>query len=211
MNEKERFWDKASYKLDKRSRKIDKAEIKTIENIEKHLNVNDVVLDYGCVAGNMAIEISDSVKEIHGIDISQRMIDISKRKADERCIENIHFSQSTIFDERYQRESFDVILAFNILHFLENTEKVMTRINELLKPEGLIISVTPCLGEKKSLMNIILSLLVFLQTKTGIVPYIRFYSICEFEDSFTNAHFQIVESESLHSPGEQYFIVAKKR
>ena len=146
MNKTEKFWDKVSNKFDKRSQKIDQTEIKTLENTKKYLNVNDIVLDYGCAIGTMAIEIADNVKKIHGIDISPKMIDAAKRKAAERKIENIHFAQSTIFDERYKRESFDVILAFNILHFLEDTQKVMTRINELLKPKGLIISVTPCLG-----------------------------------------------------------------
>ena len=210
MNKTEKFWDKVSNKFDKRSQKIDQTEIKTLENTKKYLNVNDIVLDYGCAIGTMTIEIADNVKKIHGIDISLKMIDAAKRKAAERKIENIHFAQSTIFDERYKRESFDVILALNILHFIEDTKKVMTRINELLKPKGLIISVTPCLGEKKSFINILIILLVFLQTKMGIVPYIRFFRISEFEDSIANGNFQIVETESLHSTAEQYFIVAKK-
>ena len=211
MNKTEKFWDKVSNKFDKRSKKIDQTEIKTIENTKKHLDSSDIVLDYGCATGTMAIEIADNVKKIHGIDISPKMIDAAKRKAVERKIENIEFTKSTIFDERIKRESFDVILALNILHFLEDTQKVMKRINELLKPGGLIISVTPCLGEKKSFINILIFLIVFLQTKMGIVPYIRFFRISEFEDSIANANFQIVETESLHSPAEQYFIVAKKR
>jgi 2-polyprenyl-3-methyl-5-hydroxy-6-metoxy-1,4-benzoquinol methylase len=158
----------------------------------------------------MAFEIADNAKKIHGIDISPRMIDAARKKAAERKIENVDFAHSTIFDERYKKESFDVILAFNILHFLEDTLKVMKRINELLKPGGLIISVTPCLGEKKSFINIFMFLLVFLQTKLGMVPYIRFFRISEFEDLIANGNFQIVETESLHSIAEQYFIVAKK-
>ena len=211
MNKTEKFWDKVANKFDKRFKKLDQTEIKTLENTKKYLNVRHIVLDYGCGTGAMAIEIAENVKKIHGIDISQKMIDVAKRKAAARKIENIDFIQSTIFDERYKRESFDVILAFNILHFLEDTQRVMTRINELLKREGLIISVTPCLGEKKSFINILIFLLVFLQTKLGMAPYMRFFRISEFEDLIANANFQIVETESLHSISEQYFIVAKKR
>ena len=211
MNKTEKFWDKVSNKFDKRSKKLDQTEIKTLENTKKYLNVNDIALDYGCGIGTMDIEIADNVKKIHGIDISSKMIDVAKRKAAERKIENIHFAQSTIFNERYKRESFDVILAFNILHFLEDTQKVMTWINELLKPKGLLISVTPCLGEKKSFMNIVIFLLVLLQTKLGMVPYMRFFRISEFEDLIADGNFQIVETERLHSPGEQYFIAAKKK
>jgi len=210
MNKSEIFWDKVANKFDKRSQKLDQTEIKTLENTKKYLTVSDTVIDYGCGIGAMAIEISDNVKKIHGIDISSKMIDVAKRKAAERKIENIHFAKSTLFDERYKKEAFDVILAFNILHFLEDTQKVMTRINELLKPGGLIISVTPCLGEKKSFINILIFLLVFLQTKLGMAPYMRFFKISECEDLIANGNFQIVETEHLHSISEQYFIVAKK-
>ena len=210
MNKTEKFWDKAANKFDKRSKKFDQTEIKTLEKTKKYLNVSDIVLDYGCGTGTMASEIKDKIKQIHGIDISPKMIDVAKRKAAERKIENIDFAQSTIFDERYKRESFDVILAFNILHFLEDTQKVMTKINELLKPGGLIISVTPCLGEKKSFINILIFLLVYLQTKMGLIPYMKFFRISELKDSIANGNFQIVEAESLHSIAEQYFIVAKK-
>jgi 2-polyprenyl-3-methyl-5-hydroxy-6-metoxy-1,4-benzoquinol methylase len=82
----------------------------------------------------------------------------------------------------------------------------MKRINELLKPGGLIISVTPCLGEKKSFIKI----LIFLQTKIGMVPYIKFFKTSELENSIADGNFQIVETESLHSPEKHYFIVAKK-
>jgi 2-polyprenyl-3-methyl-5-hydroxy-6-metoxy-1,4-benzoquinol methylase len=134
------------------------------------------------------------VKEIHGIDISSKMIEAAKGKADERKIENIDFAQATIFDERYRRESFDVILALNIMHLVEDTQKVMQRINELLKPGGLIISSTACLGEKKTFLSILLSIPIFLLIKIGIPPYLRSFKIPELEDSITKENFQIVET-----------------
>ena len=50
--------------------------------------------------------------------------------------------------------TFDGILAFYILHLLEDSQMVIQRINELLKPGGLIISVTPCMGKKPFLNGI---------------------------------------------------------
>ena len=69
MNKTEKFWDKVSNKFDKRSKKLDQTEIKTLENTKKYLNVSDIVLDYGCATGAMAIEIKDKVKKIKVIDI----------------------------------------------------------------------------------------------------------------------------------------------
>lgn len=80
------------------------------------------------------------------------------------------------------------------------------RINELLKPGGLIISATPCMGEKKTF----LSTLLLLLSKIGLVPNTRSFKISELEDSIVNGNFEIVETECLHQSGQQYFIVAKK-
>jgi len=132
------------------------------------------------------------------------MIEAAQRKATERNTGKLDFFQSTIFDERLKRESFDVILALNILHFSENAQKVMQRINELLKPGGLFISATPCMGEKKSLLRSLLPLV----TKIGIIPPMRFFKISEMEDSVTRGNFHIVETECLNPT--EYFMVAKK-
>lgn len=203
----ETFWDMLAYDYDKKTRKFEQMFITTVEYAKKYLTASDIVLDYGCGTGIEAIELADTVNTIHGIDISSNMVETAKRKAAERKIGNIDFAQTTLFDEGYTRESFDVILVFNVLHFLEDTQKVMNRIHELVKPGGLMISVTPCSGEKKSFLNMLFSRFM----KTGIFPYVRFFTFSELEDSITQGNFHIIENKKLHTTEEHYFIVAKKR
>jgi len=206
MYKSEKLWDLLSYNYDRGANKSDKSENKPLENIKKYLNVNDVVLDYGCATGTMAIDIAGMVEEVHGIDISSKMVEAAQRKAAERKITNTHFAQTTIFDERFNKESFNAILALSVLHLLKDTQRVMRRINELLKPGGFFISTTPCLGERTSF----LSSLLLLLSKTRVFPYIRFFKISELEESIANGNIQIVETEYLaHNPAF-YYIVAKK-
>ena len=151
------------------------------------------------------------MKEIHGIDISSKMIETAKSRAGERKIENIEFAHATIFDKRYGRESFDAILALNVLHLVEDINKVMQRINELLKPGGLIISSTACMGETGKFFSKLISIPIFLLTKLGILPKIIFFRVSELEDSITNGKFQIVKTETKSSnAATTCFIVAKK-
>jgi len=206
MNKSEKFWDRMSNNYDRVEKKDEQTYIKIIEQTKKYLKISDIVLDYGCGTGLISNEIADNVNVIHAIDISSKMIEIAKKKADGSKIENIDYAHSTIFDERYKRGSFDVILVFYILHLLEDTQKVMQRINELLKPGGLIISATPCMGEKT-----FLSILLSFVSKIGLIPKIRSFKISELEDSIANGNFEIVETECLHQSGQQYFIVAKKK
>ena len=206
MYKSEKLWDLLSYNYDRGANKSDQSENKPLENIKKYLNVNDVVLDYGCATGTMAIDIANKVGEVHGIDISSKMVETAERKAAERKIANTHFAQATIFDERFNKESFNAVLALSVLHLLKDTQRVMQRINELLKPGGFFISTTPCLGEKRSFLSILLLLL----SKIRVLPYIRFFKVSELEDSIANGNIQIVETEYLDHNPAFYYVVAKK-
>lgn len=205
MNKSEKFWDRSADTYDREEKKDEQTYIKIIEKTKKYLQISEIVLDYACGTGTIDIEIAGDVKEIRAIDMSSKMIDLAKRKTGERKIENIDYMQATIYDERLKRESFDVITAFTILHLVEDTPKVIKRINELLKPRGLFISSTPCMGEKK-----FSSTLLSLVSKIGLVPAIRSFKFSELENSIVNGNFKIVEIECLRQSSQQYFIVAKK-
>jgi len=206
MNKSEKFWDKSAYKFDRQGKKDEQTYLRLIERTKKYLKPSDTVLDFGCGTGLISNEIAAFVKLIHAIDISSKMIEIAKNNADNRKIQNIEYAHTTIFDDRFKSGSFDVILTFFILHLLEDNQKAIQRINDLLKPGGLIISVTPCFGEKK-ILNISLSIL----SKFGLVPDLMSYKVNEMEYLIAEGNFEITENEDLHQGIPQYFIVAKKK
>jgi 2-polyprenyl-3-methyl-5-hydroxy-6-metoxy-1,4-benzoquinol methylase len=199
MYESEKFWDRTA-------KNFEKIPVKIIEKVKRHIKSNDTVLDFGCATGTVVNEIAADVKEIHGIDISSRMIEIAKEKASKRMIGNAYFTQASIFDSKFKEETFDVILAFNVLHLFKDTKEVIKRINELLKNGGLFISSTVCLAEKNTFFAFLFSLL----SKIRIIPYVKFFNISELEDIIVNNNFEKLESEKTFSDTYSYFIVVKK-
>ena len=205
QNKAEKFWDRTADNFDKEEKKDGRTYLNIIEKTRKHLKAGDMVLDYGCGTGLISNEIAGNVKKVHALDISSKMIEIAKNKAIAHNIQNIDYAYTTLFDKKYKTGTFDVILAFYILHLLEDSQQVIQRIHDLLKPGGLIISVTPCMGEKpvlKGLFSIIGTL--------GFIPKIRSFKFSELEHSLIKGNFEIIETECLHKRSEQYFIVAKK-
>ena len=129
---------------------------------------------------------------------SSKMIGLAKEKAAVSAVDNVNFVQTDLFDNRYKKESFDVILAFNMLHTVDDVQKVMQRIYGLLKPKGIFISVTPCLQEKMSFLVSIQIQLVRLLTKTGIIPIsIRRLRSSELDDLMVKGNFQTIETEKI--------------
>jgi len=211
VNKSKEFWDRASKNYDKTEERFEYIHSKSRENTKKYLNGSNIVLDYGCGTGTTSCEIANLVKEIHAIDISSKMIEIAKRKVVASKVENINFSQTDIFDKRYKKESFDVILAFNMLHTVADPQVVLQKIYELLKPEGLFISVTPCLRDKMAFLVNIQIQLVRILCKIGVIPIpIRRLKSSELDDLVVNGGFQTIDTEKLYKGASSYFVVAKK-
>ena len=90
---------------------------------------------------------------------------------------------------------------------LEDIQGVMRRINELLKPGGIFISVSTCMGDKKTLLGI----LVFLASKMRILPqHINLFKLPELQGIITGGGFQILEYEKMDDKVPNYCIVARK-
>ncbi|HEX2997651.1 MAG TPA: methyltransferase domain-containing protein [Anaerolineales bacterium] len=206
----ETMWDRLANNWDTPGVSLGANDLQIIAKVKKYLSAGDSVLDYGCATGSIAQEIANTARVVRGIDLSSKMIEIARRKAEERKIKNIEFAHAAIFDESLKERSFDLILAFSVLHLLEDPIQVVDRIHQLLKPGGLFISATPCLGEKK-FVSLLINIPVFLLSKIGILPHIKFFSVHGLAGSITNQKFQIVENESLSvQPITEHFVVAKK-
>ena len=185
---KEKFWNRLAGNYD------DEVGEETVALTKKYLTKNDSVLDYGCARGAYTISLSNEVRAIRGIDISPKMIEIAREKSTD-----ISFETATIFDVT---ETYDVVLAYNLMHLLEDTEKAIQKIDEIIKPGGRFISVTPCMKE-----NVLLRIAGFFISTFGLL-YVRKFKISELKE-LISVRFDIVET--INFGPHHILIVAKKR
>ena len=211
MDKTKKFWDRASKNYDRTEERFEKIHSKTRENTKKYLNATNTVLDNGCATGTASCELAHLVEDIHAIDISPEMIELAKAKGVSNEIENVSFVQGTIFDESLESESFDVVLAFNMLHTIPNPQNIVKRIHEVLKPDGLFISVTPCMQEKKSVL-VGMQIFVFrILSRVGLVPILfEFYRSSDVDGLIDAESFHTIESEKIFQGATSYFVAAKK-
>jgi 2-polyprenyl-3-methyl-5-hydroxy-6-metoxy-1,4-benzoquinol methylase len=211
MCKSEKFWDQSASNYDNTEEKFEFIHSRSRENTKRYLKDTDIVLDYGCGTGTTACEISGLVKSVRAIDISTGMIEMAKGKAATGGVVNVDFEQADIFDEEFENGSFDVVFAFNMLHTVPDPESVVQRTVELLKPGGLFISVTPCLGGKKSALVSLQILLVRALLKAGVIPIpIRQLKSADLDDLMDDERLQVIETEEIFKGASSYFMVAKK-
>ena len=210
-NKIQKFWDKQAKRYDSSERQFDPVYKNVITKTWKYLNIVDNVLDFGCATGTKTIQLADGTKHIHGLDISTEMINEAIKKKDKANIKNISFSQGTIYNNDFEKASFDNIIAYGIIHLLEDKEKVIQRIYELLKPGGLFISTTACFKDKMAFKNSLEFKAYLFIKKLGILPlHLNMFSTNDVKELIDNHNFQIIEAEKIFFGITSSFIVAKK-
>lgn len=201
-----KFWDRRAKAYDDRARKRSAMYQTRIRNITSLLKESDVVLDVGCATGEITLDIAPQVRQVHGIDLSKNMIALANAKARERQVDNVRFSRTDVFDPRFARHAFSAITAFNIFHLLDDTPTVVDRLHELLVPGGLLISETPCLGERSGIMRSLIRLAVAV----GFAPMIRELTIADLESLVSGRGFRMLETTTWDQKSAVYRIVARK-
>ena len=187
------------------ARRIDALESMLERHVDKPLPELRV-LDIGCGTGTQCGDLAGNVKQVTGIDISSKLLAIAEQRKAERKIENVEFIQTTVFDERFEPGSFDAVMAFYVLHFLEDIDEVVRRIHGLLKPDGLFILETACMGEKGKVMGE----LVRFAGNLGFLPLINLLTTRQIEQALEQAGFSIVDKTRFSESNDEYTLIAKK-
>jgi len=140
------------------------------------------------------------------------MISEAINKKNKVNVTNVSFSQGTIFNNDLEKASFEKIIAYSIIHLLEDSEKVIQRIYELLKPGGLFISETACFRDKMDLKTRLEFTVYFIMKRLGIFPlHLNMFKTSDVEQLINRQNFRIVKAEKLFFNGMTIsFIVAEK-
>ncbi|MEM9013931.1 MAG: class I SAM-dependent methyltransferase [Pseudomonadota bacterium] len=200
------FWDKVAAKYAKRPVKDQSAYEKTLDRVRAHLKPDDQVLEIGCGTGTTALILAEEVAHYSASDISAAMIEIANKKKTDKGAENVNFLKAEIPDPRFKREGHDAVLAFNLLHLLEDPAAAISHARELIKPGGLFMSKTVCLDQKGFGLRLMITVMRLL----GRAPYVNFMSIDTLEGLFRDAGFEILETGDYPKSPPSHFIVAKK-
>ncbi|UCB54572.1 MAG: class I SAM-dependent methyltransferase [Thiotrichales bacterium] len=179
---------------------------KKIAKLKSYLSPTDHLLDIGCGTGTQCDDLASNVKQVTGIDISGKLLAIAEQRRGERKIDNVEFIQTTVFDARFEPGSFDVVTAFYVLHFFEDIDAAFGRIHGLLRPDGLFILETACLGEKGKITG----KFVRLGGKLGFLPLINLLTTRQIEQALEQAGFGIVDKTKFSESNDEYTLIARK-
>ena len=205
MNQSAKFWDNIAERYAKQPIADEAAYQKKLEVTRGYFRPDMDVLEFGCGTGSTAIVHGPHVRHIRAIDVSANMLEIAQAKADSQDIDNITFEQATIEDISIAGQSLDMVLGLSILHLLADKEAAIAKVHTMLKPGGLFVTSTACLGDTMSWFKLIVPVGKLLR----LMPLVKVFTVKDLEKSLTDAGFTI-DYQWQPSQDKAVFIVAKK-
>ncbi len=205
MDQSAKFWDRIAERYSKQPIADEVAYQKKLQVTREYFRPAMEVLEFGCGTGSTAIAHAPYVKHIQAIDVSSKMIQIAQGKADAGNVKNVTFRRSAIDDFSVPDQTLDAVLGLSVLHLLDNKEKVIKRVHKMLKPGGIFVTSTACLGDSMKFFKFVAPIGKFL----GLMPLVKVFTTRELLASLTDAGFEI---DYQWQPGKNtgVFIVAKK-
>jgi ubiquinone/menaquinone biosynthesis C-methylase UbiE len=205
MERDSRFWDRIAERYSKKPVADEAAYRNKLQVTREYFHPEMMVLEFGCGTGTTALIHAPYVRHIRAIDISSKMIEIARGKAEAEKIENVDFEQASIEDIIVPDQSLDAVLGHSILHLLANWEEVITKVHRVLKPNGIFVSSTACIADTMKFFKFIAPAGRFL----GLMPLVSVFSTQELQHNLTNAGFEI-GYQWQPGKGKAVFIVARK-
>lgn len=199
------FWDKIAESYARKPVADPAAYEAKLARVRALLRATDRVLEIGCGTGSTALRLAPAVAEITGTDLSHAMIDIAEGKRVAARARNLRFVRADARDI-LPGAPFDVITAFSLLHLVDDVPSVLTSVHDQLRPGGLFLSKTVCLGDANAALRLFVRTLGLI----GVAPPVTALRKAELSRTLVRAGFDLVESRHFGRGRLNPFIVARR-
>ena len=101
------------------------------ESIVKYIDTGSTVLELAGGTGEISVRVSLKAQKVLCTDLSAKMLKVARTKA--RNISNISFETADLYSLSYEDNSFDIVIASQVLHLLDNPKKAIDEIKRVAK------------------------------------------------------------------------------
>ena len=141
------------------------------KNVEQINPVGKSVLDVATGTGSLAIQLGEKAKSVTGIDLSDKMLGVARRKSK---ADNITFQHMDASKMDFQDGTFDLVTISLGLHDmpLEIRTAVLNETKRVLKPEGKLFILEHDLPKNKFLASISAMLIDTFESRY-FLPFVK--------------------------------------
>ena len=165
------------------------------------------ILDVGCGSLLETYYLCKKCHDLTSLDLNSDQLQKYFDKYDWRGTKIPKLTSKTLEELRKDKEKFDIILTFDVIEHVESLESFLNELNLLLKKEGYIfVSVPNKFAITELYASFLLRVYKFINySPPRGVPHLQFYSHMGWKKKFQKANFEIVSSDYVIGPINNFF------
>jgi len=101
------------------------------------IDANDNVLECACGTGMFSLPIAKRCKRLTATDFADKMLRQARKKCND--LPNVFFELADITSLNYEDETFDKVVAANVIHLLDNPAAAMSELMRVCKKGGVVV------------------------------------------------------------------------
>ena len=108
--------------------------------VEKQVDVlsDKEILDFGGGTGLLSLPLAKQAKSLTLVDISEKMLEQARLKAERQEIKNIHFLEQDLLKTPLEQE-FDLIVVCRVLHHMPDLDAALSLFHQHLRENGQLL------------------------------------------------------------------------
>ena len=108
--------------------------------VEKQLDLlsDKEILDFGGGTGLLTLPLAKQAKSVTLVDISEKMLEQARLKAEQQAIKNIQFLEQDLLKNPMEQE-FDLIVVSRVLHHIPDLDEALSLFHQHLKEDGQLL------------------------------------------------------------------------
>ena len=108
--------------------------------VEKQIDLlsDKEILDFGGGTGLLALPLAKQAKSVTLVDISEKMLEQARLKAEQQDIKNIQFLEQDLLKNPLKQE-FELIVVCRVLHHMPDLDAAFSLFHQHLKEDGQLL------------------------------------------------------------------------
>jgi len=206
---KARFWDRIARKYASDPIADLAGYEATLQRVQGLLSTDHDVLEIGCGTGSTALRLAPHTRRLLATDVSAEMIAIAREKLAAQPVSQLGFAVADADAPVFGEGVWDGVLAFNLLHLVDDLDQTVSAAVQALRPGGLFISKTACISEMNPLVP---RVALPLMRAIGKAPHVLCFDAAHLQAAMVRQGLVIESVERHGTKGRdiRVFIAARK-